>query len=187
MIITLIRINTRIVFILLLVGILLAILVEIFGRGDTIEKLVTNPSARKRIVDIAIGARLDRLYISYLNQDCEGARNALMFCEKILIEEASPAIRDKGMWLCYARLYVLELRCGDADQAAVAFEKAKYWYLVKLESSGCKTEKIKMKLDAFTPEKCRDYIEKWDAGFCEKDAVLKQGLNDSLQKERVGK
>jgi hypothetical protein len=118
--------------------------------------------------------KLDQLYDVYRSQEYEAARNALLSTEKIFTEEASPTIRDKGFWRCYSRLYVLELKHGDSDRAAIAFQKAKYWYLVKLESDGCDPEKVRMKMDLFTPDNCREWSEKFDAGMRERDATLKR-------------
>jgi len=118
--------------------------------------------------------KLDRLYDVYRSQDYETARNALLSTEKIFTGEASATMRDKGFWRCYSRLYVLELKHGDSDRAAIAFQKAKYWYLVKLESDGCDPEKIRIKMDLFTPDNCREWSENFDAGMRERDATLKR-------------
>ena len=104
---------------------------------------------------------LNRIYRIYLNSEYQEAKEAInKGC--LLLLEGSEFSRNRTLWIGYARLHKLEFTEGNIDLANIAFQKAKYWRLISLESRGASTEEISNFLQEFTPDKCRKMLMEYD-------------------------
>lgn len=79
-----------------------------------------------------------KYYRAYLDGDVKQARQSL---ERVIELYQSPQVAVLGpryqahsLFCAYGRLYVLERRAGDMDDAEVALTKARYWHLQSYES-----------------------------------------------------
>lgn len=119
---------------------------------------LTSPDAAKR---------LDQLYRAYLGGDMEQARQSMV--ESISILEThhfpKPSASAHGLWLAYARLFVLESAAGNDALADACLMKARYWLLRRAEISGDTEENAVEAADGFTADKCMEVIHKWDNNF----------------------
>lgn len=110
---------------------------------------------------------LDQLYRAYLGGDLEQARQSMV--ESISILEThkfpKPSASAHGLWLAYARLFVLESAAGNDAMADACLMKARYWLLRRAEISGDTEENAVEAADGFTAEKCVEVIHKWDNNF----------------------
>ena len=107
--------------------------------------------------------RSDELYRAYLAGDREQAKQSLLDTVHV-IEKAKlkPWGQANMLFITYARLYALEFRTRSQSSAAGALVKARYWYLRENELSGDSQDEANAAVESFTPDKCIDYVDKWD-------------------------
>ena len=108
-------------------------------------------------------AELEGLYRGYLTNDYADAKRNMEQAVQLLHRPNQRKYAERGLWLNYGRLYCLEARFGDSNVAHVYYEKARYWYLVNLETDEKLPSEISSKLQHFTQEQCKHYILEWDA------------------------
>jgi hypothetical protein len=111
----------------------------------------------------ALVKRGDQLYVAYLSADLDQARRDLQDLAR-LGEAGKLAPIGQARWLFfdYSRLFVLEQRAGHQDLAEIYFAKARYWDLRQRELRGDSEAEIAAGLKAFTPQSCKEFVDKWD-------------------------
>lgn len=111
--------------------------------------------------------RLDQLYRAYLAGDLEEARQSMLEATSILQTHPfpKPSASAHGLWLTYARLFVLESTAGNDAQADAYLIKARYWLLRRSELTGDPEEQAVETADGVTAEKCTELVHKWDNDF----------------------
>jgi hypothetical protein len=106
---------------------------------------------------------LDNMYRDYLQSSNISKINAARRMVEVLEATGDKRVSVDNLWLAYARLAYAEELLGHSDQAAIAFEKARYWWVVSLESAGLNASNIVLRMNAFTREKCSQDLERWDS------------------------
>jgi len=110
--------------------------------------------------------KLDVLYDDYLKGDIEHARQSMREAEQILNDMkggmGSVGGRAHGLMLVYARLYCIESKAGNSNEAYINHVKSKYWFLIRLELEGVSKREIKSTIESFTEERCREIVTKFD-------------------------
>jgi hypothetical protein len=104
------------------------------------------------------------LYATYFTGDANHARKSLE--EEVCLLESSKALVPSGqagaLFVVHSRLYVLEKRLGNGIRAEANMIKARYWYLRGGELQGSSIDKVIEEIEAGTPERIMDMIDKLD-------------------------
>jgi hypothetical protein len=112
-----------------------------------------------------------KFYKVYLEGDVNQARQNLEQMIEFFKGQRAKVLGPSGqahyLFCSYARLYVLEKRVGNKDNAEAALIKARYWQLESYELSD-DDWKSRVPMDEFmpntTPEKISEIVDKLDKG-----------------------
>jgi hypothetical protein len=74
----------------------------------------------------------------------------------------SPAGHCQMLTKVYSRLFVLEMRAGNADLAQSYFVKAQFWMLRRCELLGQPQREAAENLKAFSTNRCIQVVDEWD-------------------------
>lgn len=114
---------------------------------------------------------LDGLYQRYLTNDINAAKRDMEISINILLSNTNNPKIDvtAGLWLAYARLYVIEDKIGNTNQATQLFNAARFWYIEeqksRLKHEAYSVERMNRTIELFTEKKCKDSVEEWDKTF----------------------
>jgi hypothetical protein len=107
--------------------------------------------------------KISGLYQIYCTGDSAQARQALEGIAAIAENGGErPVVKAWTMFLCYARLYVLDARVGNEPTATLDFVKARYWYLRRAELGGYDVKAATEALSKVTPERCVEMVDGYD-------------------------
>jgi hypothetical protein len=106
----------------------------------------------------------DRCYAVYLRGDEREARRSML--ETVRLVETSNKLqarnRAHGLWLSFARLYVLERRAGNDALAEAYLLKTRYWRLIEREAGGMSPKAAGEFLKDDTGDKILEEVDDWD-------------------------
>jgi hypothetical protein len=139
----------------LLAALVLLIWSGSFGCGD--QKSSTPRTRPKTIVETC-----DWLYQGYLTNDLRGAMVCMEQAAQLIASSNNKRAADEGLWLCYARLLLIESVSGDTNRARLYYEKARYWLLRNLEAQEREPSDILNTLQEYTPEEFKRWAIEWD-------------------------
>jgi hypothetical protein len=117
----------------------------------------------------AFDKEIKPLFEAYLSGDSQQAKQALEeMVRAVEGSKVSPKIQAYGLWLIYARLYILERRLGNAELAEANILKSRYWLMRRNEIDGATPEEAAQRaLQWFTADKCMEIFDKWDKALSE--------------------
>ena len=113
-----------------------------------------------------LGAAFDANYKLYLQGDTATGIHAMQDTVNQL-ENAGDWLslhgKAHGLMMAHARLFCLYEKAGDSGASKIHFMKCVYWSVIRAEASQRPTDEIAQCLDKFDYEKCRKWVEDWDA------------------------
>ena len=111
-----------------------------------------------------------RYYRAYLDGNVSQARQSLeqliQYYQSSQAEIMGPSYQAHSLFCAYGRLYVLEKRAGDKDDAEVALTRARYWHLQRYEADADWRRRFTLHefLSYQTPEWFETTVDKLDKG-----------------------
>jgi hypothetical protein len=112
----------------------------------------------------------DSFFKAYLDGDASRARQSLNQMIQYFQSQQADILGPSGqagyLFVVYARLYVLEMRVGNKDQAEAALTKAQYWHLQNYESDASWRSRVPLHefLSYQTPDWFVEIVDKLDKG-----------------------
>lgn len=106
----------------------------------------------------------DSLYEGYLTNDFTTAFSHLKKIAELQenIAGAYPAGRAQGLFMTYARMLCMAEFEGQDAAADIAYQKARYWYLVKMQLEGVPDEEIVQRQEVLGRGKCKEIVKAFD-------------------------
>ncbi|MBA4387956.1 MAG: hypothetical protein C0404_08235 [Verrucomicrobia bacterium] len=106
-----------------------------------------------------------KLELRILDASYDDATN-LLSQSKALVEACPDRYyRNSSMWLLYAKYTWVCDKFNKPNEAAVYYEKARYWYIVYLEEGKDAPAEINASLKLFTKEVCVNAVERLHASI----------------------